>query len=63
MFIANLDALRAASTNFVNFIKSLIVVKNVSTKSWYLLERLSLSFGLKKNCHLFKWLGLSASRK
>ena len=45
------------------YMKLLIVVKNVSTKNWYLLERLSLSFGLKKNCHLFKWLGLSARRK
>ena len=45
------------------YMKLLVVVKNVSTKNWYLLERLSLSFGLKKNCHLFKWLGLSARRK
>ena len=45
------------------YMKLLIVVKNVSTNNWYLLEQLSLSFGLKKNCHLFKWLGLSAWRK
>ena len=45
------------------YMKLLIVVKNVSTNNWYLLEQLSLSFGLKKNCHLFKWLRLSAWRK